>query len=135
MSENNENLKNLVMLGYILTVLGILGIKSIWIISILNPVVHIVSTPVVVGAETSSEEIYVGLQAFLMNHDITGLFIVCCSLGVIGLLIVLHPFIKAAFKSNNLIAEEVEKLKDELMKDIMQNEMENIKDTIIKTKE
>ena len=71
-------IKVLIVFGGIFAFLGLCGVLVIWIVSIINPVVYSMSTPILAGSnEPVNETIYTGLRAFLLNYNATGLFIFC----------------------------------------------------------
>lgn len=129
----NRHHKATIILGGIFAVLGLCGVLTIWIASIMNPVVYSTSTSIPAGSnEPLNEIVYTGLRAFLLNHNATGLFIFCCVVAVVGLIIILYPFLKALFEPDEKTIKEIEKIKDEMVKEVIEQEIEGIRNSIRK---
>ena len=121
-----------IALGGILAFLGLCGVMIIWVVSIMNPVIYSTSVPVPADSnEPINETVYTGFRAFLMNYNATGLFIFCCVVAVIGLIVVFYPFWKTFFESGEKSSKEIERIKDELVKEVIEQETEGIRSSVL----
>ena len=118
-SIKSRHHKATVIIGVLFAFLGLCGVLIFWVASIINPVVA-----------QNSQGIFSGLNAFLLAHNATGLFICCCVVGVVGLIIIFYPFLKAFFEPDERVSKEIEQIKEELVKEVIEKEMEGMRTAV-----
>jgi transcriptional regulator with XRE-family HTH domain len=106
-TKQNYHPKTRMIFGGILVFLGFCGVLIFWIVSILNPVVYII-----LGSD--SDTAYTGLRAFLLSRNATGLFIFCCLVGVVGLVLISYPYLRDRFQLDKRMNRAIKEFKNEM---------------------
>ena len=115
-SIRSRHHKAILIFGVAFTFLGLVGILTIWIADRMSLWLD-----------------YESLVVSFVNSS-RGLFFFCCVVAVVGLIIVFYPFLKSFFTSDEKIDKEIEKMKDELVADVIGQEMEGIRNSLRSSK-
>jgi transcriptional regulator with XRE-family HTH domain len=115
--QKHYNHKARVVLGALFALLGLGGVIVFWIMSIIKPVIYSAA----VHGSSAADTTYTGLRAFLLGYNMTGLFIFCCFMCVIGLCTIFFSDFKGFVWNDESImalkpevAEEIEDIRNEI---------------------
>jgi transcriptional regulator with XRE-family HTH domain len=134
---------------------GLFGVLTLWILSSIIPASKTVSynpggnpiQEVMLSQDESNDnsltegehtwyrnaEVRGELVPFLNTYNLSALFAICCAVGVVGLIIIVaYPFLKDFFRSDERM--EIEKIREEMVTEVIGQEIESIRNSIRRSK-